>query len=73
MGLKIAFHQKHDLNQKNILEGIETIKPLYQTDPGRINDIREWSKTKAKPASSNSEIAKGIGDTRKVTISGSEN
>jgi ATP-dependent 26S proteasome regulatory subunit len=72
MGLKIAFHAKSELTQAYILEAIKSVKPLAETDADRIEKIREWCKTRAKPASDQSEIAKKTDSTRKVTISGSK-
>jgi hypothetical protein len=46
-----------DLSTEQLLHGAKEIVPLAVTMQEKIADMREWSKTRARPASSYSSVA----------------
>jgi len=51
--LHTAFFQNRELNQEDIEEAIECTVPLSTTMAEGIDEIRQWAKIRARPASSN--------------------
>ncbi len=51
-GLRIAFHKKRDLDTKHLLAGAKQIQPVAKTMKEKIETLREWAKTRARPTSS---------------------
>jgi len=66
MGLKIAFSSGGELTDAHLDVAVSTIVPLSKAEPERIDQIRDWVKTRAKEANPRSGNAKA--NNRKVTV-----
>ena len=67
LGLKIAFNEDAHLSHDVMIKAIESIVPLSKTEPERINAIRKWCETRAKPA--NPQDHENEKTNRKVVVS----
>ena len=66
LGLKMAFSRKESLFNPHLMEAIESIVPLSKTEPERINAIRKWCETRAKPA--NPKKAQHPSDSKRKVV-----
>lgn len=67
MGLKMAFSDKKELTTDYCIQGAASIVPLTKTEVNRIEEIRTWCSTRAKPANENLKT-KGK-PNRKISVS----
>jgi hypothetical protein len=49
-GLYKAFAERRDLAENNLANAIEETVPLYETYEERIKELRDWARTRARPA-----------------------
>jgi hypothetical protein len=49
-GLYKAFAERRDLAENDIANAIEETVPLYETYEERIKELRDWARTRARPA-----------------------
>ncbi len=68
LGLKIAFSQGGSLGQEHLVDAVGQIIPLSKTESGRIESIRKWCETHAKPANPKKKVSPPILGARKVTL-----
>jgi len=55
-GLFRAFEQKRELTEDDVLRELEAIVTLYSTYEEKIKALRDWAKTRARPASLDSSL-----------------
>ncbi len=60
-GLYAAFAAGRDLNEADLLSAIEETVPLYETYEERIKELRNWARTRARPASVDGRIGDFFG------------
>ncbi len=51
-----AFTQKREVNTKDIMKEIENTVPLSETMEEKINALRDWARTRARPASLDTKL-----------------
>lgn len=68
LGLKIAYSRKESLFDTHLMEAVESIVPLSKTEPERINAIRKWCETRAKPANPKEINNNSAKNARKITV-----
>jgi hypothetical protein len=67
-GLYEAFHAGRDLSEKDLVSAIESTVPLSVTMREKVTAIREWGRTRARPAALQPEKEKR--SPRKVRLKG---
>ena len=55
-GMHIAFNEKREFNNNDVLSGLKQIIPLSQIDPQRINQMQKWALSGRIRLASNSTI-----------------
>jgi SpoVK/Ycf46/Vps4 family AAA+-type ATPase len=58
VALKMAFSEKSPVTSEHCVRGARSIVPLVKTEAGRVQEIRDWCATRAKPANARAEILK---------------
>jgi ATP-dependent 26S proteasome regulatory subunit len=56
-GLYAAFAEDRDLTDNDLLNAIHETIPLYDTYEDKIKDLRDWARTRARAASTDSRVA----------------
>ena len=49
-GLYTAFSESRDLTENDLANAIQETVPLYETYEERIKELRNWARTRARPA-----------------------
>jgi ATP-dependent 26S proteasome regulatory subunit len=71
LAMKLAFRAERDLSYDDLAAAVGQIVPLSRTEPGRLEHIRGWCATHAKPATvvaAKAESTDVRGAARKVVI-----
>ncbi len=55
-GLYSAFNEDRDLTDVDLLNAIQETVPLYETYEERIKELRNWARTRARPATLDAKI-----------------
>jgi SpoVK/Ycf46/Vps4 family AAA+-type ATPase len=61
--LNTAFSERRDLTENDLANAIQETVPLYETYEERIKELRDWARTRARPATLDGRIA-GLFRTR---------
>ncbi len=68
MGLKMAFSEDKPLATDHCVRGAESIVPLTKTESTRIEEIRNWCSTRAKPANIKETRGLATKPARRITV-----
>src|SRR5262249_41052928 len=55
-GLYKAFCERRDLTENDLANATEETVPLYETYEERIKELRDWARTRARPATLDARI-----------------
>jgi hypothetical protein len=55
-GLYKAFQERRELSENDLANAIEETVPLYETYEERIKELRDWARTRARPATLDARI-----------------
>ena len=55
-GLYTAFADNRDLEQNDLLNAIQETVPLYETYEDRIKELRDWARSRARTAATDSKM-----------------
>jgi hypothetical protein len=55
-GLYKAFQERRELGENDLANAIEETVPLYETYEERIKELRDWARTRARPATLDARI-----------------
>ena len=61
--LNTAFAERRELTENDLFNAIQETVPLYETYEERIKELRDWARTRARPATVDGRIA-GLFRTR---------
>jgi ATP-dependent 26S proteasome regulatory subunit len=63
-GLYKAFCERRELSENDLANAIEETVPLYETYEERIKELRDWARTRARPATLDARIVDLFGARR---------
>ena len=62
--LYTAFGESREIDENDIANAINETVPLYDTYEDRIKELRDWAKTRARPATVDARIIDLFSDVR---------